>query len=219
MFFYDNQLELDEASQLPLAHVSTIRFDRSDSSRAWLGCSDGAIYRFDTNSLQADHQFAYKQCVADLFATDSYLLCLSKNYVKLFDIQQLASSNDSSKCDLDDYGNKRKNRKRYLNGELKCDTSRSISHLVKLGSRSALSCLCEQDKDRFLFGGAQSELLLFDAHQLKLINRFPLCSLYSGLPSSCVKMKRIGSKNLITTSTLSGRMVTTYLLIHFLIAY
>lgn len=210
MFFYDNQLELDESSQLPMNHVSTIRFDQTDSSRAWIGCSDGEIYRFEMETLQADHHFAHEQAVADLVSTDDYLLCLSKTCIKLFDIQQ----SNIRRCD--DHEGRSANRhqnskKRYLNGEFKCCSAVSgeskSDHLVKLGSRSALSCLCEFDKDKYLLGGSQSDVLLFDANQLKIVNKFPICQ--SGSASSCIKMKRIGSRDLIVTSTLGGRMVIT----------
>lgn len=222
MFFYDNQLELDD-SQLPVNHVSTIRFDQIDSSRAWLGCSNGEIYRFDVETLQTDRHFVHEQPVADLVSTENYLLCLSKTCVRIFDIRPSerynAQSYDAQRSDdhrdsrSSSVNRRQRSKKRYFDGELKCstigDNSKSDhptegNHLVKLGSRSALSCLCEFDQHKYLLGGAQSELLLFDANQLKIVDKFPIHQ----SASSCLKMKRIGTRDLIVIATLGGRMVS-----------
>lgn len=202
MFFYDNQLELDEINQLPMNHVTTIRLD-SDHHSAWAGCQDGEIYKIDLKTAEASLRFSNDRIVTDLASTDAYLFCLSKNSVQLFNVQQQATDL-SLNFQTSDFTDEFFNRDRSVSSANPLNNR--DAHLVKFDARASLNALCQlNEKHQYLIGGFQDELYLFDVNYLNVIKKFPL----HDTPSSCIKIKRIASRHMFVTASVSGR-ITVY---------
>lgn len=216
MFFYDNQLELDELNLLPMNYISTIKIDQYDQSKAWIATSNsGQIYRIDVESLQADYHFEPEQHLTDLISTDKYLYCLSRNKLQLFNIQQSIDRKlDDHEMNRTNQLNKlRSNRKRKLNEDLdllidgisseNCEIKEN-NLIIKFDSHLNLNCLCKINNNQLLLSGCQNDMFLFDTDLCKVVKTAPLFN-----EKNCFKMKKIESKNLIATSTIGG-LITFY---------